>query len=254
MADGIPTATTGRAIAIQVQGRMGHELRERGWEVDELRGVSGLYAIRDFESVDAAISEAELDLPPGTPVRWSDQPPRRRVGGFIVGRPGVGPGIAGPLPAVIVWPRYPDGIEAVASSWAELAELLRERLDWLVELASSGSWPGVLADKPRWSEAEISEGRERALAAINALERELRLSPEISGPFHDVRCSAFISPKHELRWTGFTAGWLANENEPASHGYPILLGNLMIPDYDGEAHRIYRRAVEEGIAARAGTS
>jgi hypothetical protein len=151
---------------------------------------------------------------------------------------------------VIVWPRYPDGIEATASSWGELADLLRERLDGLAELVGSGPRPGALADMPGWSAERIMAGREGALAAIDALEREQRLSAEISGPFHDVRCSAFISPLHQLRWDGFTKGWLGNEHAPAGGGHPMLLGNLMIPDYNGEAHRIYRDGVQEGIEAR----
>lgn len=245
-------STRGRALATQVEGAAPQQLRERGWDVDELRGVSGLFAARDFDSLAEAMRQAELDFPAGTVVRWSDQPPRRRGGGFIVGHPGLGPGISEPLPALIVWPRYPDGVEAIASSWEELAMLLRERLDWLCELARAEPPAETLRGNAAPSATEINAGLQRALAAIDALEREQRISPEIAGPVNDVRCAAFISPVHQLRWDGFAAGWLDGERAHERAGYPILVGNPMVPAYDGEAHLTYRSGIAEGIAARRG--
>jgi hypothetical protein len=134
-----------------------------------------LYPYRDFPSVKDAMAGAERDLPLGTPVRWAES--TGRTGGFISGLPGVGPGIADALPALVIWPRYPAGEEAVAESWTELRELLLAKLDWLVDLAANGPWPDSVTDRRAWSAEEIDAGHRRALAAIARLDEDRRLSP-----------------------------------------------------------------------------
>lgn len=241
------SAEAGRALAGGLDASHAATLAAVGWSTADLRDA-GLHVHRDFPSFDAAVEAATANLPAATPVRWHSK--SGHAGGFIVGFPGVGPGVSDPLPAIVVWPEYPAGAEAHAESWSQLRSLLLDRLDWLVELASNGPWPAPLTDRPGWSEEESEIGRRKALDAISALGREQRLSIEICGPFHDVRCAASIWPIGQLQWEGFADGWAGDGLALGGHGHPILSCDPMIPEYDGAAQEIYRAAVREGRAVR----
>lgn len=249
----------GRAIGFGVRGVSIGELHDRGWDVDDV-GLDELYPIRDFESLERAVAQAECDLPAGSAVSWRGI--QGRLGGFVTGFRGVGPGVVGELPVLVIWPEPPDGVELTVDGWSELKSVLLERLDRLVDFARGNAWPQALADLPRISDGQLDAGRQRAVAALEQMEAERRLIPGIGGPVEDVRGSAGVWPMHGLRWDGFADGWRGEELALAVGGHPIATRCLPTTTARATAstarvsrrgRRANRSRSDEGLAASLAT-
>jgi hypothetical protein len=186
----------GRALAeIPSRELSAKQLGARGWRVEiELEDV--VISFRDFPSLDDAQASAAADLPRGTTVNWTTND-GQLSGGFIVGHDKVAPPVAGIVPAFVLWP---DGSQQHADTIAQLVRLLRDRMDWLVDLALSA---GFDPDK-------TAKGGAAAVRALDGLRAGGRLTIECCGPFYDLRCAAQVEPDGRLRWVGFSDGW----NEP----------------------------------------
>ena len=207
----------------------GDRLRALGWGALELE--QELIVDRVFQSLEDAKMAATADLPSGTTVYWSGDDDSL-CGGFIVGFDGVAPSLAGNVPAYVLWP---DGSQDFVETVEGLVRLLRERLEWLVELARAAKFP----------EGDVDAGRARAIGALEVLAVDGTLTPECCGPFFDVRCAASVVPAGRLRWDGFADGWNEPDGPPPSErAHPIHYS------YDGDFRRLWRNAVEEGITAR----
>jgi hypothetical protein len=227
----IGAVRSGRALARVCAPHLTPErFRGLGWHVDDLKDLVVPYA--DFRSFEAAKAAAAADLPPGTTVSWSTHD-GRVAGGFIVGHDGLAPPLAGVVPAFVLWPdRSQDYVETVR----QLAALLRERLDWLADLALTEGF------RPN----DVAAGHAAALRALDQLESNNgRLRPECCGPFFDVRCAALVEPVGRLRWDGFREGWDEPDGPPASDRlHPVHY------EHAGDSLRVWRQAVAEGLNAR----
>jgi hypothetical protein len=140
--------------------------------------------------------------------------------------------MGGPVPAFVLWP---DGAESYAESVGDLAQLMRERMPWLAQLASEAGF----------AEAEINQATSRTLAALDRLEETGILSYDAGGPIHDVRCAAVIVPVAKLRRDGFQDGWRGSASPVDDH--PIHRWRHP----RGAYLDVWRRGVTDGIQARA---
>jgi hypothetical protein len=211
------------------------DLREMGWQADDLASEEVILPFRDFPSLEAAKTSAARDLPAGTTVNWGTLD-RRLRGGFIVGHDGVAPPLGELLPAFVLWP---DHSESRVETHVQLAGLLRDRLDWLVELALGA---GLDA-------SEVKSGRDEALRTLAELEAGGQLSPSFLGPYNDVRCVAKVEPLAWIRWDGFREGWDRPDGPPVNERR-----HAVQYEYEGEFQRFWRDALREGIVARQQTS
>jgi hypothetical protein len=220
------SADRGRIVALVPLGVAG-VLRERGWEVDDLDDEAGV--ARWCTSLPEAKALCERDLPRGTAVNWAQA---ALIGGFVSGYPGVGPEMGGPMPAFVLWP---DGGESHAESVGALTRMMRGRMQWLAQMASTACFEA----------ADISQATSRTLAALDRLEETGVLSYDASGPIHDVRSGAVIVPVAKLRRDGFRDGWRGCASSLDDH--PV----------HGERHPrgayadVWRGGVTDGIRARA---
>jgi hypothetical protein len=227
----IGVGQAGRAVA-EVRGSelSVERLRALGWNVDDL-DIDLLIPYRAFPSLEDARATASADLPPGTTVNWTTKD-GTLGGGFIVGYDQLAPPLAGIVPAYVLWP---DGSQDFVEGVGELVSVLRQRLDWLVDLAHAAMFPAV----------EIDAGRAAALRALQVLAVDGRLTPECCGPLYDVRCAANVEPIGRLRWDGFSEGWNEPDGPPSSQRrHPVQY------DYGGDFQQAWRDAVEEGVSAR----
>jgi hypothetical protein len=219
----------GRAVGrVRGSAASAERLRALGWGVLEVE--QELIVDRVFRSLEEAKTAATTDLPPRTTVHWSGDN-ESLSGGFIVGFDAVAPPLAGIVPAYVLWP---DGSQDFVETVDGLVGLLRERLEWLVDLARA-SFP----------EGDVEMGRATAIRALEVLAVDGTLRPECCGPFFDVRCAASVEPVGLLRWGGFADGWDEPDGPPASERlHPSHY------TYDGDFRESWRAAVDEGIAAR----
>lgn len=226
------TPQPGRALAwLRSSSLSVSDLREMGWRVDDLGLDDLVLPLRDFAQLEEAKAAATQDFPPGTTVNWRTRD-GQLAGGFIVGHEGVAPPLGELVPAFVLWP---DHSENHVETRRKLAGLLRERLEWLVELALAA---GFDAD-------EIQSGQAEALRALTELEAGGRLTPACCGPRHDVRCVAKVEPLAWLRWDGFREGWDRPDGPPINERR-----HAVHYQYEGEFQRFWREAVSTGIAAR----
>lgn len=185
---------------------------------------------RNFPSLKDAKVAAARDLAPGTTVDWTTLDVRLR-GGFVVGHEGIAPPLGELLPAFVLWP---DHSESCVEAHEELVGLLRERLNWLVELALAAGCEA----------AEVESGKAKAMRALTELEAGGQLNPPWFGPYEHVSCVASLEPFAWTRWDGFREGWDRPDGPPVNERR-----HAVKYEYEGEFQRRWRDAVCEGIAA-----
>ena len=192
---------SGRALARVFDPTITRQsLRDRGWTVDDLNDPAMVVPYRDFPSLDVAFRHAKRDLPVATAVHWMSQG-GITMGGFVVGHDGVAPPIADRFPAFVLWP---DGSQDTIESTRDFVVLLRNRMDWLVQVALDAGL----------DEAEIADGRAEAERTLNELETAGSPIPTCRGPRYHVACAARVQPRALVRWDGFRSGWEREDERP----------------------------------------
>jgi hypothetical protein len=221
---------SGRALAmIYSDAPTLAEVLARGWEADDFRDLEDvpLMPYRDFASFEEAKAIAARDLPAGTTVGWSSHGGYRR-GGFVVGYEHVAPPLGELTPAYVLWP---DFSELYVETRDQLVGALRDRLDWIAELALEDGMDTV----------QVEAGRVAMLHALDKVVAGDRVRAQDCGPLWCRRWT--IEPVADIHWNGFRRGW-DDPDEPADERHhPVHY------DYAGAFQDLWRDAVRSGIAA-----